>query len=221
VIGYVPQEATFYDLTVWETLEFYARLRKVAAERIATVLEEVRLTDHEEKAVNTLSGGLKQRLALAVALLSDPPVLVLDEPTANLDVKAQRDFTGMIQALNLAGKTIVFSSHRLDEVVALASRVLVLSEGHLKLECQPVELAAKLGLRQWLLVQVPTDYREDAERLFQDQGYHYVPNGRAVYVRVSDQGKMAPLRALETAQIPVEDFDLVDNDVLPLQDEGQ
>ncbi len=91
-IGYVPQEATFYDMTVLETLQFYARLKKTDSQRVNEVLEQVQLITHHKKRVNMLSGGMKQRLALAVALLADPPVLVLDEPTANLDVKAQRDF---------------------------------------------------------------------------------------------------------------------------------
>ncbi|MBK8024942.1 MAG: ABC transporter ATP-binding protein [Chloroflexi bacterium] len=141
IIGYVPQETIFYDMPVLETLHFYARLKKAGAERVSAVLEQVQLTPHQHKRVSMLSGGMKQRLALAAALLADPPILILDEPTANLDVKAQRDFIQLVQALNQSGKTIVFSSHRIEEVMALGSRVLVLSEGRLLLECTPPELA--------------------------------------------------------------------------------
>ncbi|NOG50698.1 MAG: ABC transporter ATP-binding protein [Chloroflexi bacterium] len=158
-IGYVPQEAAFYDMRVDETAQFYARLKKAAPHRAAEVLEQVRAGEHASKRVSMLSGGMKQRLALAVALLADPPVLVLDEPTANLDVKAQRDFIRTIQDLNHAGKTVVFSSHRLDEVIALGTRVLVLSEGKLLLECRPNELASKLGLHRWLRLWIPMSTR--------------------------------------------------------------
>lgn len=214
-IGYVPQEAVFYDMSVLETLHFYARLKKAAVERVAAVLQQVQLSAHHAKRVSMLSGGMKQRLALAVALLADPPVLVLDEPTANLDVKAQRDFIHTIQLLNQAGKTIVFSSHRLDEVVALANRVLVLADGSLKLECQPHELAEKLGLLRWMRIWVPIQHKEDTLKILHQDGFHYMPNGRSVYVQVNMSGKIAPLRSLELASIPVEDFDLIDGELVP------
>lgn len=209
-IGYVPQEAVFYDLTVGETLQFYARLKKMSAERIDMALEQVQLAAQGDKSVNALSGGMKQRLALAVSLLADPPILILDEPTANLDVQAQADFIEMIQTLNKNGKTVVFSSHRLDEVLALAGRVLVLEAGKLALECQPVELADRLGLRQWLRLQIPPDERSSAAQILTKAGYTFAPNGASVYVRLGAEGKMAPIRTLETAQIAVQDFDVVD-----------
>ena len=213
-IGYVPQEAAFYDLTVLETLHFYARLKKVGLQRVDEVLDQVQLTEHAAKRVNMLSGGMKQRLALAVALLADPPVLVLDEPTANLDVKAQRDFIHTVQSLNQAGKTIVFSSHRLDEVIALGSRVLVLADGSLTLECQPHELAEKLGLNRWLRIWVPSQHKQDTLKVLEAGGFNYMPNGRSFYVQVNLGGKIAPLRSLEAASIPVEDFDLIDGELV-------
>ncbi|MBL8133203.1 MAG: ABC transporter ATP-binding protein [Anaerolineae bacterium] len=216
-IGYVPQEARFYDMPVLETLHFYARLKKASAARVGAVLEQVQLTAHQNKRVSMLSGGMKQRLALAAALLSDPPILVLDEPTANLDVQAQRDFIQTVQALNQSGKTIVFSSHRLDEVIALGSRVLVLSEGRLLLECAPPELASKLGLHRWLRIWVAAQHKEPTLRLLNEQGYTFMPNGRSVYVQVSLGGKIAPLRSLEQASIPVEDFDLIEGEMSPLE----
>jgi ABC-type multidrug transport system ATPase subunit len=212
-IGYVPQEAAFYDMTVKETLRFYARLKKVAADRVEELLNQMQLDIHSHKRVSALSGGMKQRLALAVALLADPPILVLDEPTASLDVKAQRDFIQTIQRLNHSGKTIVFSSHRLDEVSVLASRVLVLADGELKLECPPHELAGKLGLHRWLRIWVTAHHREDTLRVLDEQGYTYTPNGRSVYVQIDMGGKLAPLRLLEMASIPVQDFDLVDGEL--------
>lgn len=213
-IGYVPQEAAFYDMTVLETLHFYAHLKKSTLRRAHAVLTQVQLNDHAARRVHMLSGGMKQRLALAVALLADPPVLVLDEPTANLDVKAQRDFIQTIQNLNQAGKTIVFSSHRLDEVISLGSRVLVLADGSLTLECQPHELAERLGLHRWLRVWVPAEHRAETFKILGQKGFNYTPNGRGVYVQVSLGGKIAPLRSLEQANIPVEDFDLIDGELV-------
>jgi ABC-type multidrug transport system ATPase subunit len=219
-IGYVPQEAAFYDMTVQETLHFYARLKKAASERVNQALEEVQLEAHSKKRVNMLSGGMKQRLALAVALLADPPILILDEPTANLDMKAQRDFIHMVQKLNHMGKTIVFSSHRLDEVIALGSRVLVLAEGSLALECKPHALADSLGLHRWLRIWVPPQHKQDTLQVLDEQGYTYMPNGRSFYVRIGSNGKIAPLRSLEMAHIPIEDFDLIDGELILGEDDS-
>jgi heme ABC exporter ATP-binding subunit CcmA len=217
-IGYVPQEAAFYDLTVRETLLFYCRLKKAPLTHIAQVLEQVQLSQHSHKKINNLSGGMKQRLALAAALLGDPPILMLDEPTANLDMQAQRDFSHMIQALNQAGKTIVFSSHRLDEVVTLAQRVLVLADGRLKLQCAPRELAQQLGLYRWLRIWVSSAAYEGAQHTLQQQGFTSLPNGASVYVRVSEGNKIEPLRVLERSSIAIEDFELIDHE--PAQGEG-
>jgi len=220
VVGYVPQEVRFYDMSVQETLQFYARLKKVTRSRISDVLQQVQLEAHVHKRVSALSGGMKQRLALAVALLSDPPILILDEPTANLDVKAQRDFIHTIQQLNQQGKTIVFSSHRFDEVIALANRVLVLSDGELQFECQPGELAERLGLHRWLRIWVDEAYHENTLRVLTNEGYVHSPNGHSVFVQVNENGKIAPLQSLQAAQIPIQDFDLVEGELITVQEEN-
>ncbi|GAB4154163.1 MAG: hypothetical protein Fur0021_20530 [Candidatus Promineifilaceae bacterium] len=130
-IGYVPQEAVFYDWGVLATMQFYARLKKASPERIPLLLDRLGLQPHAHKAVAALSGGLKQRLALAIALLSDPPLLLLDEPTASLDTASQQDYLALLSSLRREGKTILFASHRLEEVEALADRSLLLENGRL------------------------------------------------------------------------------------------
>ncbi|GAB4575696.1 MAG: ABC transporter ATP-binding protein [Anaerolineae bacterium] len=212
LIGYVPQEARFDDLTVTETLRFYARLKRAAPDRAAVALREVQLEAHAEKRVSMLSGGMKQRLALAVALLSDPPVLMLDEPTANLDVQAQRDFVQAIQRLNHAGKTIIFSSHRLDEVLALATRVIVLDSGAILADCLPHELPEKLGLSRWLRLWVMPEAKAMTLQVLTGQGFECSPNGHSIFVRLNNRAKMDALHALQQADIAVLDFDLVGGD---------
>lgn len=130
-IGYVPQEAVFYDWGVLATMRFYARLKKAPPERIPFLLRRLGLEPHAHKAVAALSGGLKQRLALAIALLADPPLLLLDEPTASLDTATQQDYLTLLSDLRAEGKTILFASHRLEEVEALADRALLLENGRL------------------------------------------------------------------------------------------
>jgi len=137
LIGFVPQELSFHDdMSVAETLVFYARLKKAPdGFDFEPLLERLRLTEHVQKRVGELSGGLKQRLALAVALLSDPPILVLDEPTASLDIRSREEFLTLLRELKRAGKTLVFSSHHLEEITALADRVLLLEGGRLAAVC--------------------------------------------------------------------------------------
>ena len=141
-IGFVPQELSFHDdMSVAETLIFYARLKKVPdGFDFEPLLEQVRLVPHIKKRIGELSGGLKQRLALAVALLSDPPILVLDEPTASLDIRSREEFLFLLRSLKKSGKTMIFSSHHLEEVTALADRVLLLEGGRLVVDSPPDQL---------------------------------------------------------------------------------
>ncbi|MFW6097490.1 MAG: ABC transporter ATP-binding protein [Chloroflexota bacterium] len=147
LVGFVPQELSFHDdLSVAETLIFYARLKKVAhGYDFTPLLNRLELRNHVQKPVRSLSGGLKQRLALALALISDPPLLILDEPTSNLDLRAREDFVRFLHSLRHEGKTLVFSSHRLEEVKAVADRVLLLESGRLALSGAPQALAEQLG----------------------------------------------------------------------------
>jgi nitrous oxidase accessory protein len=208
-IGYVPQEAIFYDLSVQATMEFYARLKGRDDSRIAPTLEKLGLAGHARKPVPALSGGLKQRLALALALLADPPVLLLDEPTASLDAKAQHDYLALLARLRSEErKTIIFASHRLEEVEALANRVLVLEHGRLVDVLNPVDLLAKLMPEIQLTLYVPEAQRPDALARLAGAGMAAHLNGRGtVVVRVRAEDKMQPLQTLLDCGIPVTNFE--------------
>ena len=105
------------------------------------------------------------------------------------------------------------ANFRIVSLCTLASRVLVLADGALALECQPHDLAEKLGLQRWLRIWVAAHHKEDTLRLLHNQGFAYTPNGRSVYVKVGTSGKLAPLHLLQMASIPIEDFDLVDGEL--------
>ncbi len=209
LVGFVPQELNFHDdLTVRETLHFYARLKKAPAEAIAAVLERLNLAEHAHKPVRDLSGGMKQRLALAVALLADPPLLVLDEPTTNLDARAREDFLALLIGLKAAGKTLIFASHRLDEVMDLADRILVLERGRLIAEGTPEELGDRLGWRVTLRLHIPGDRVEPAIAMLIDHGFSVSRNGESVRVQVARGEKGKPIGLLIQAGIPVHDFEV-------------
>jgi ABC-type multidrug transport system ATPase subunit len=129
-IGYVPQRAVFEEFhTGLEALGLLARLRGVAESDIAAHAAQAGVDHLLARKVGTLSGGQRQRLSLAAALLGNPPVLLLDEPTASLDPEATATFRALIQRLAGEGRTLVLCSHLLADVERLCDRVLVLLEG--------------------------------------------------------------------------------------------
>jgi ABC-type multidrug transport system ATPase subunit len=131
LLGYVPQHAAFGDARARDVLVFVAKLRRIDLSRITEVLALVGLREHAGDRVRTFSGGMCQRLALAVALLPDPPLLLFDEPTANLDHDGQRLFGDVVARLRAAGQTLVLASHRSEEVAALTDRAIHLDRGRL------------------------------------------------------------------------------------------
>lgn len=207
-IGFVPQELTFHDdMTVRETLFFYAALKKVGdGFDFEPLLARLELSQHVDKLVRELSGGLKQRLALALALLSEPPILLMDEPTANLDVRAREDFLHLLLSLKRAGKTLLFSSHRLHEVMSLADRVLVLESGRLVVDCPPAELGQRLGWKTTLRLSMPVEGIESAMATLARHGLDASRNGHGVRVQVQPGEKGKPIQVLCEAGIAVTDF---------------
>jgi ABC-type multidrug transport system ATPase subunit len=129
LIGYMPQVAAFCEETARASLVFLARLRRVPMAEVDSRLERVGLAEHARRRVRTFSTGMRQRLSLAAALLGDPPLLLLDEPTASLDVRGQAEFLDLLHTLQKEGRTLLLSSHRTEEIRALAERIIVLNEG--------------------------------------------------------------------------------------------
>jgi len=208
-IGYVPQELAFYDdLHVIEALRLFARLKKAPLARIDTVLAEVGLLEEDRKRVRELSGGMKQRLALASALLADPPILVLDELTSNLDASAQSAFMDLLLDLKRRGKTILFTSHHFDEVLALADRVLVMECGRILRYCAPHEAdpRGKTGQVLRLIIEAPALDR--AVAALATRGFEVQRNGCSVTVPVSNGRKGLAIQALHAADILISDFEL-------------
>lgn len=145
LVGYVPQEIGFHDdLRVGEALRYFARLKAVVLSSAGPVLDRVGLSGQQRKRIRELSGGMKQRLALALALLGDPPVLLLDEVTASLDALGREEFVGLLERLSGDGRTLLFASHRLDEIKALARRVITLDAGRIVDECPASQFAPAL-----------------------------------------------------------------------------
>jgi ABC-2 type transport system ATP-binding protein len=158
-IGYMSQRFSLYDdLTVEENIDFFSGIygvpRAIRAERKAYVLAMANLTERRGAATRTLSGGWKQRLALGCAILHDPPVLFLDEPTSGVDPIARGAFWGLIHDLSETGHTIFVSTHYMDEA-EYCHRLALMYRGRVIALGTPGDL--KAGLTSHALLQLDTD----------------------------------------------------------------
>ena len=140
-IGVLPQDFSSFDrITVRETMQYYARLFCCVKADIDGLIELVNLTDKAQEQYKNLSGGLQQRLGIAIALVNDPEVVFLDEPTTGLDPRARREVWEVLQGLKKKGKTIFLTTHYMEEAELLADTVAIISKGKIIARGSPAEL---------------------------------------------------------------------------------
>ncbi len=190
-IGYMTQRFSLYeDLSVRENLDFVARIYGVPnrAKVVAAALERLGLAHRRDQLAGTLSGGWKQRLALAATTLHNPKLLLLDEPTAGVDPKARRDFWLAIHQLAAEGITVLVSTHYMDEAER-CHRLAYLSYGQILTQGTPSEVAAGSGLATWIVT--GTALMQLAETLQGLPGVaQVVPFGGALHVSGSDTAQL-------------------------------
>jgi ABC-2 type transport system ATP-binding protein len=146
-VGYVTQAPSVYgDLTVRENVAYFARIMDVGPERVDEVIETVRLTEQADREVQVLnlSGGQRARVSLATALLSEPDLLVLDEPTVGLDPVLRAQLWETFHSLAAGGATLLVSSHVMDEAVS-CDKLILMREGDLLAAASPQELLERTG----------------------------------------------------------------------------
>lgn len=144
-VGYMTQAPSVYeDLTVHENLAYFARIVGVGADRVSRVVERVGLAANRDQVVVTLSGGERARVSLGAAILNEPEVLVLDEPTVGLDPVLRRDLWSFFHELAESGTTLLVSSHVMDEA-ARCDRLVLLREGSILADATPDDLLSRTG----------------------------------------------------------------------------
>ncbi|HIS39794.1 MAG TPA: ABC transporter ATP-binding protein [Candidatus Aphodovivens avistercoris] len=189
ILGYLPQDFGYYpEFTALDFMEYMAALkglgRREARERSLELLSAVGLSGEERRRIRTFSGGMKQRLGIAQAVLNDPEVLVLDEPTAGLDPKERVRFRNLIAGF-ARDKAVLLSTHIVSDVESIADRILVMRAGAIAMEGTPVELAALAEGRVWE-AEVADSEAELLSGRLAVSNVHYRGNGSATLRYVAD-----------------------------------
>ncbi len=181
-LGLLPQEFSPADrLTARELVARYAGLYDDARD-VDAVLDDVGLTAAADTHYEDLSGGQKRRVCVGTALVNDPELLVLDEPTTGVDPAGRRELWGLIEGLAERGTTVVLTTHYMAEAERLADRVGLLADGRLVALGSPAELLERHGGTDRLVVEV--DDEEAATRALERAGYHVLPDERHLAVGV-------------------------------------
>lgn len=161
-IGYLPQRFGYYqEFTVHEFLRYMGLIKGVQANqlntRIKEILETVGLKGMDKRKLNTLSGGMKQRVGIAQAIINDPQILILDEPTVGLDPQERVNFRNLIA--NLAGQRIVLlSTHIVSDVEYITDRIIIMKEGRILLDCPTKDATDVVKEKVWICTVTQDEY---------------------------------------------------------------
>ncbi|MGN2243336.1 ABC transporter ATP-binding protein [Frateuria sp. GZRR33] len=156
LIGLVPQEINFnqfekpFDICVNEA-GFYGIPRRIAAQRAEKYLKELRLWDKAQHQARMLSGGMKRRLMIARAMMNEPKLLILDEPTAGVDIEIRRSMWQFVSGINAAGTTVILTTHYLEEAEQLCRNIAIINHGTIVENTSMKKLLAKLDVETFIL----------------------------------------------------------------------
>ena len=225
-VGYMTQRFSYWeDLSIRENLEFVARMYGIAErkKKVDETLERLGLRQREDQLAGELSGGWKQRLALAACMLHEPKLLLLDEPTAGVDPQARRDFWEEIHRLSQTGLTVLVSTHYMDEAER-CDRIVYISLGKIIARGTVEDVIKQSGLITYLVT--GRDVRQLLPRLEGKPGVEHVSFfGAMLHVSGHDRGALeaalAPLRGIEGTTIEAAEPSLEDVFIHLQQREGK
>jgi Cu-processing system ATP-binding protein len=209
-LGYLPENVSFNTaLTGQETLAFYARLKRQNKRMVGSLLERVGLTHAADRRVGTYSKGMRQRLGLAQALLGEPRILLLDEPTTGLDPALRQTFYDIVEELRARGATVLLSSHALTELEERAGRVIIMNQGLKVADGTLDELRRVARLPTRIRLKVTDEALRDVPSWLGPVDDWRRVNGHVVEIDASHDQKIAVLRRATGEGAPVEDLDVV------------
>lgn len=198
LIGVAPQENLLYrSLTCRENLDFFARIyglsRTARQERVQACLEAVNLADRANSPAETLSGGMQRRLSMAIALVHQPKLVILDEPTTGLDIEARYEIWELIRQLRSQGITVLLTTHLLEEAERLCQRIGILRGGKLLAEGTLAELQQRIPAQEIVVVQ--TSEEEKAIACGQNAGFTPRRYGRDLVFWIPDHRELRDIIA--------------------------
>jgi lipooligosaccharide transport system ATP-binding protein len=206
-LGVVPQEDTLdVEMRVRDNMQVYGRYfglpRAVIRERTARLLEFVQLSDRAEDKVEPLSGGMKRRLTIARALINEPEILILDEPTTGLDPQARHVVWDRLYRLKQQGTTLILTTHYMDEAEQLCDRLVVMDKGRIAAAGTPRELIEAYATREVLELRFPLGEQEQAAEKLAGIGERLEPLPDRVLV-YADDGEAALTEAYRRGLEPI------------------
>jgi len=213
-IGYVPQQSSYYDnLRILDQGRYIAGLKKASFEELKSKLESVGLWNVRTRQVKSLSSGMKQRLGLALALLNDPPFLIFDEPTSNIDMTGQLEFQSLLQKFSGEGKTMLITTH-LTGLDRYVDEVVVLDSGNIVAKGSPQELLAGLGATDTVFIRLEEAKIPEALSLLNQNGFGAVTTKEDwILFSVSTAEKAKLLSILSAHNLDVRDIVIQPRDI--------
>lgn len=206
-ISILPQEFhSFERFTVRETLTYFSKLYKKRGD-IDEILNAMDLRSHEKKLYRNLSGGLKQRVGVALSLVNDPEIVFLDEPTTGLDPKARREVWQVIANLRNKGKTVFLTTHYMEEAEHLADHIAIIHKGKIIAEGSLQELLSRYGEKTTLFIK--NCQSDEARQLLETKGFEVHSSGNGdITVKIDYKEKV--LEVLSELRHDCIEYDSVD-----------
>lgn len=195
VLGVVPQDIALYDeLSAYENMKFFGKVYGLSGpdleNKIQEVLELVGLKERQKDAVDTYSGGMKRRINIAVSLMHDPEILIMDEPTVGIDPQSRNYILEMVRRLNRErGLTVLYTSHYMEEVEKLCDRVYIMDDGQIIASGTKDELKSILSNEETVHIEVEQPKGEFAKRLASHEGINQLTEDESGYNLIASKGE--------------------------------
>jgi len=200
-VGYLPEKVAFYDnLTALQNMHFYAEMKNISKEECKSLIEEMGIGDAVNKKVGKFSKGMQQRLGMARALIGNPPILMLDEPSGGLDPRGVALIRNKIREMKDKGSTVFISSHILAEVQEVCDRVGIIDKGIIVAEDSVSKLSDKLNLKPKLIIELEKISEKIVDSVKKVEGVEKVDAiGVMVHITCNQKAKSKIIISVEKA----------------------